>query len=99
MSLTHLRPPAKSTARIAHQLSVNNFAPPANDNAERVGNDATLQAALRHFAVHGLGAAQAAHTEATRALRDGDGTAAAEWTDICRLLDRRLAASLEPAGA
>jgi len=72
----------------------------ANDNGPgpfAVGGD--LAAALRHFSVHGLGAAQNARSEAERALAAGDPAAFARWRAICRALNRRMAASLDcPAG-
>lgn len=56
-----------------------------------------LQAALRHFAEHGLGAARAAREQAERAFFAGDRRAYDWWLDITRTLDRRLASEAERA--
>ena len=82
----------------------------ANDNgpATRVGarthqpNDRMLQAALRHFAQHGLGAARVARARAEKAFFEGDRQTYDWWLGITRTLDRRLAAEdyiLEPNGS
>lgn len=63
----------------------------ANDNAESGASDAMLEAALRHFAAHGLGAAHAARAEAEAAFLAGDRASQEWWLGICRLLDRRMA--------
>jgi len=70
---------------------------PANDDddANHSDRELTLDAALRHFARHGLGAARAACAEAEAASLCGDEVATATWLAICRVLDRRLAADLE----
>lgn len=74
----------------------------ANDNAESGASDAMLEAALRHFAAHGLGAAHAARAEAEAAFLAGDRVTSDRWLGICRLLDRRMALvaarSMEAAG-
>ena len=68
----------------------------ANDNgdpsaiAARV--DPLLSEALRHFAVHGLGAADAALDLAEDAANRGDRQAKAHWLAVTALFDRRLAA-------
>ena len=71
----------------------------ANDNgrykAAQVPNDQMLQAALRHFAEHGLGAARAARAKAEEAFFAGDRAAYDWWLGITRALDRRLAAQAE----
>lgn len=67
----------------------------ANDNASHFGasehGEAMLEAALRHFARHGLGAARAARHEAQQAFFAGDTATYRHWLGICRLLDRRMA--------
>src|SRR5687767_3741837 len=63
----------------------------ANDNGAELGGDRMLRAALRHFAVHGLGAAEAARAEAETAFFTGDRTEYRWWLGICRMLDRRMA--------
>jgi hypothetical protein len=86
--------PARSVTRspIARALARRSLARAANDNCDPgIEGDAVLKAALRHFAAHGLGAAQVALHEARRAEDEGDLTGHAWWMDICRSLDRRLA--------
>jgi len=68
--------------------------PAANDDACGNPDDERLRAALLHFAAHGLAAAQNAFDRAEHAIAVGDPHAAAKWTDICRVLDKRLAAGL-----
>lgn len=63
----------------------------ANDNGRGTGEDAMLRAALRHFAAHGLGAAEAARARAERAFFAGDDGQYRHWLGICRMLDRRMA--------
>lgn len=78
----------------------------ANDNPPRRGplmsawtvNDEVLQAALRYFAQHGLGAARAARAEAEKAFFAGDRHAYDWWIGITRTLDRRLAAEAVKMG-
>lgn len=65
----------------------------ANDNAGP-GHSAELRAALRHFAIHGLGAANVARRNAEKAFFQGDREAYLHWHTICRTLDRRMAAAL-----
>ncbi|MCK9543963.1 MAG: hypothetical protein M0R03_18240 [Novosphingobium sp.] len=64
---------------------------PANDNAWRLTDDAVLEASLRHFGRHGLGAAAAARDAARSALANGDSEAHDWWLSICRAFDRRMA--------
>lgn len=66
----------------------------ANDNGARIGHDPLLRDALKHFAAHGLGAAEEARLQAERAFFRGDRQAYRHWLAICRTLDRRLATSL-----
>jgi hypothetical protein len=72
----------------------------ANDNpgADGVSNsparlafDPLLTEALRHFAVHGLGAVDAAVAEASRADAKGDANAKDHWLAITHMFDRRRA--------
>ena len=65
---------------------------PANDNA--AGLDLMLHAALRHFAEHGLAAAQRARRQAEAAFFAGDRQGYQWWLEICRALDRRMAREL-----
>lgn len=68
----------------------------ANDNPGGAGEVETqvLHAALRHFAEHGLRAAEEAAAQAEQAWRAGDPAACAWWTGVCRKLDRQLASEL-----
>lgn len=70
---------------------------PANDNRESA-NDAMLHAALRHFAEHGLAAAQRARRQAEAAFFAGDRQSYAWWLEVCRTLDRRLAEAMDLDG-
>ena len=67
----------------------------ANDNHVAVqGHDPLLRDALKHFAQHGLRAAQVARDNALEAHRLGDAAESAHWLEICRALDRRMAMAL-----
>jgi hypothetical protein len=70
----------------------------ANDNEGRAAvpgggfpRDPILRAALKHFARHGLGAAEQAHRNAERAFFAGKREEYRHWLAICRALDRRMA--------
>lgn len=101
---------ARSTAHspIARALAKKALARAANDNGDESGFslasfDSTMRAALRHFAEHGMGAAEAARQQAEQAFLNGDRQSGAWWLEVCRTLDRRLAErfeqSLKPAVA
>lgn len=66
----------------------------ANDNVQGLGNDALLHSALRHFAEHGLGAAEQARINAEEAFFAGNRDEYRRWMEICRVLDRRMAAAI-----
>lgn len=66
----------------------------ANDNAQGLPDDILLHSALRHFAEHGLGAAEQARINAEKAFFLGDRDEYRRWMEICRTLDRRMAAAL-----
>lgn len=68
---------------------------PVNDNPGRQLGQATLHAALRHFAEHGLAAARHARAQAEAARQADDRQAYAWWLEICRALDRRMASELD----
>lgn len=93
---TAARTPAHSP--LARVLTRRVAARAANDNCT-AGDDRLLHAALRHFAEHGLRAAHEARKQAERAFFAGDRPAYDWWLDICRTLDRRMAAGLERATA
>ena len=80
-------PLAKALSRRAPGLA-------ANDNAAEM-QDQLLHIALRHFAEHGLGAASDAYRRAQKAFFAGDREAYQWWLNVCRTLDRRMAARLE----
>jgi hypothetical protein len=63
----------------------------ANDNLHGTSNDRLLRAALRHFAEHGLCAAEQARENAERAFFAGDRPGYRWWLAICHTLDRRMA--------
>jgi hypothetical protein len=64
----------------------------ANDNVlKERDTEELLNAALRHFGAHGLGAARTARDEAASALANGDSHGYERWLGICRALDKRLA--------
>jgi len=63
----------------------------ANDNTADRLSDATLIAALRHFARHGMAAAAHAGERAVSAREQRDRDACRHWLAVCRQLDRRLA--------
>ena len=67
----------------------------ANDNGWKSVIDCRLEAALRHFASHGMGAAQDAGARARAAYAAGDGENFRWWLDVCRQIDSRLARQLE----
>lgn len=71
----------------------------ANDNTLHQIRSAALHAALNHFSRHGLAAARIAADLAKAARDAGDAEGHAWWLDICRTLDRRMAARLEPGPA
>ncbi|WP_159981857.1 MULTISPECIES: hypothetical protein [unclassified Novosphingobium] len=62
-------------------------------DANLAESEAALAAALMHFARHGLSAATRARTEAETAHASGNVKASAHWLEICRQLDRRMAAA------
>jgi len=73
---------------------------PANDiggdgpHGDAFGHDPLLRDALKHFAAHGLGAADSARAAAERAFFAGDRQAYRHWLAICRMLDRRMAGAV-----
>jgi len=94
---------ARSTAHspIARALAKKALARAANDNgdaawmqAESASVDRVMRAALKHFAEHGLGAAQAASRQAEQAHGAGDAEAYEWWLGVCGTLDRQLAKRL-----
>ncbi|VVT12590.1 hypothetical protein [Erythrobacter sp. EC-HK427] len=68
---------------------------PANDNGHAVQRN-VMDAALRHFAEHGIAAAQNAREQAILAGKAGERELFEYWLEICRALDRRMARQLDP---
>lgn len=63
----------------------------ANDNAQAIANPELLRSALLHFAAHGLSAAEAAYERALTARANDDAEGSANWIELCRVFDRRMA--------
>ncbi|MGB3738905.1 MAG: hypothetical protein WA948_06070 [Pontixanthobacter sp.] len=85
---------ASTVARILTRRRVRNA---ANDNYTTMGDDTLVAAALRHFAAHGLRAANDAKEEAERAFCAGDRKRYLWWLGVCRTLDRRISDTMERA--
>ncbi len=66
----------------------------ANDNGAGLGGEALLHAALRHFAEHGLSAANRARDNAEAAFFAGRSDEYRWWMAICTALDRRMPAAV-----
>jgi hypothetical protein len=66
----------------------------ANDNGAGIGGDKVLKAALRHFAEHGLAAAELACEKAQKAFFAGESYEYQWWMSICAALDKRMAAAV-----
>lgn len=91
---------ARSAARspVARALAKKAIRRAVNDNPGGEGEHGVearvLSAALRHFAEHGLRAAEEAAMQAERAWRAGERETCAWWTEVCYKLDRKLARDL-----
>ena len=81
-----------SSSPLARTLKTRRGLVPANDNSGTFGGEKLLGEALRHFAVHGLAAAEAAVDAAADAAARGDAEAQDHWLALTRMFDRRLAA-------
>lgn len=68
---------------------------PTNDNRGKRVAQSHLHAALRHFAEHGLAAADHARQQAVAAADAGDRQTFEWWLEICRALDRRMASGID----
>ncbi|MFC3098282.1 hypothetical protein [Alteraurantiacibacter palmitatis] len=77
---------AASRARLSRLRPANDNAPPAI-----ASGDAALAAALRHFAAHGMAAAERALEQAEQARIQNDAQSFAWWVAICGQLDRQMA--------
>lgn len=82
------RPVARALTRRAMEHVANDN---GNPHATHALQSEVVQAALRHFAEHGLGAAKEAAAHAQAAGFTGDRKNYEWWLGITRTLDRRLA--------
>jgi hypothetical protein len=96
MTIRFAAPPAALAPRMSARRIREACGLPANDNGGLGPSDAMFHAALRHFAEHGLAAAQSARKQAEAAFFANDRQGYLWWLEICRALDRRMA--LELAG-
>lgn len=81
--------------RMPRKLAASLHFRPANDNRGKSVNNTHLRAALRHFAQHGLAAADHARQQAMIAADAGDRQTFEWWLEICRALDRRMATAID----
>ena len=95
MTIRFAGPTPEHSARLKPLQARAAIALPANDNGGSGAHDAMLHAALRHFAQHGLAAAQRARRQAEAAFFAGDRQAYQWWLEICRALDRAMARELD----
>jgi hypothetical protein len=95
MTIRFAAPPSAIAPRMSARKAREACGLPANDNGGGRATDAMLHAALRHFAEHGLAAAQRARAQAEAAFFAGDRQAYQWWLEICRALDRRMARELD----
>ena len=94
MTIRFAAPPSAIAPRMSARRIRETCGLPANDNGGSKPTDAMLHAALRHFAEHGMAAAQHARKQAETAFFAGDRQAYQWWLQICRTLDRRMASEL-----
>lgn len=94
MSIRFAAPPEAMSVRLTPMAARAAQGRAANDNRFDVAGEPMLRASLRHFAEHGLAAAQQARARAEAALRTGDQRAYNWWLGICATLDRRMARDL-----
>jgi hypothetical protein len=94
MSIRFAAPPQARNARLSGPEARAAISAPSNDNNAVHSDDALLNAALRHFAEHGMAAASHARCSAEAAFFAGDRSAYRWWLGVCRTLDRRLAREL-----
>jgi hypothetical protein len=81
----------REASALARMLCAKVMLNAANDNSGGLGGDQILRAALRHFAEHGLSAAERARDLAEEAFFAGDREQYRRWMAICTALDRRMA--------
>ena len=95
MPIRFAAPPSALAPRLSARRAREVCGLPANDNGGERASDAMLHAALRHFAEHGLAAAHRARKQAEAAFFAGDHQGYTWWLEICRALDRRMAAEVD----
>src|SRR6187399_1716000 len=95
MTIRFAAPPSAIAPRMSARKIRETCGLPANDNGGARATDAMLHAALRHFAEHGLAAAQRARSQAEAAFFANDRQSYLWWLEICRALDRRMAAAVD----
>lgn len=96
MSIRFAAPPSPSSSRMTPDLVRAIRLLPVNDNGGEI-RPTHLHAALRHFARHGIAAAQHAREQAIAAARADDRQTFEWWLEICRALDRRMASNIDAA--
>ncbi|MGB7374805.1 hypothetical protein [Pontixanthobacter sp.] len=93
----------RALSPVARALSRRPILRVANDNGQLSNglgcNNPLMQAALRHFAQHGLSAASEAAKCAEDAFTAGDREAYDWWIGVCRTLDKRMAAEIQRKNA
>lgn len=95
----HFAPARRAaTSPVARILARGPIALAVNDNGDvQPLIDGMTEAALRHFAVHGLGSACAALLQAGAARAAGDTQGEASWVGICAMFDRQAAEAFKRA--
>ncbi len=83
-----------ATSPLVRALTRRDVGHVANDNGANDSDRLVLDAALRHFAQHGLGAAANARSLAEAAFFEGDRERYDWWHNVCQTLDRRVARNL-----
>ena len=93
--ITHFAFAPKAANRSLHRaLAVPCWREADNDNGSAPKAE-VLRAALKFFAQPGLSAAERAKELAQEAFFNDDRKAYKHWLEICRALDRRMAAAVE----
>ena len=85
---------ASGSSILARALATPVLLKAANDNGDANYSDKLLKAALRHFAEHGLAAAERARENAEQAFFADKREDYQHWLAICGALDRRMAAAV-----
>lgn len=95
MPIRFAAPQTRSQCRMPRGMAEGLYLRPANDNRGKRVSNTHLHAALRHFAKHGLAAADHARQQAMAAADAGDRQTFEWWLEICRALDRRMACAID----